>query len=150
MIARRETFVLLVGALFLASASAAVFAQAPAAKTQQPAANKFVTPFKGEAAVEMTPGATKRDGNLVVTTFKVKNVSPGPLVGFKVEEYWYSKKGETVTGSPSFRHMKPFMPGEVVEVTLRSPYNAEMERRMTMFGHTNGKVKPKQVPKFSS
>jgi len=149
MIARRETLVVLVGALFLASAGAA-YAQAPAAKTPAPAATKFVTPFKGEAAVEMTPGATKRDGNLVVTTFKVKNVSPGPLVGFKVEEYWYSKKGETVTGSPSFRHMKPFMPGEVVEVTLRSPYNAEMDRRMTMFGHSNGKVKPKQVPKFSS
>jgi len=143
MIARKETLVLLVGALFL-TASAAAFAQAPAAGT------KFVTPFKGEAAVEMTPGATKRDGNLVVTTFKVKNVSPGPLVGFKVDEYWYNKKGDTVTGSPSFRHMKPFMPGEVVEVTLKSPYNAEMDRRMTMFGHTNGKVKPKQVPKFSS
>jgi hypothetical protein len=142
MIARRETLVLLVAALFLACASAA-YAQAPAV-------TKFVSPFKGEGAVEMTPGATKRDGNLVVTTFKVKNVSPGPLVGFKVEEYWYNKKGDTVSGSPSFRVMKPFMPGEVVEVTLRSPYSAEMDRRMTMFGHNNGKVKPKQVPKFSS
>ena len=77
-------------------------------------------------------------------------MSPGPLVVFKVEEYWYNKKGDTVSGSPSFRVMKPFMPNEVVEVTLRSPYSAEMDRRMTMFGHTNGKVKPKQVPKFSS
>ena len=142
MIARRETLVLLVAALFLACASAA--------HAQAPAVTKFVSPFKGEGAVEMTPGATKRDGNLVVTTFKVKNVSPGPLVGFKVEEYWYNKKGDTVSGSPSFRVMKPFMPGEVVEVTLRSPYSAEMDRRMTMFGHTNGKVKPKQVSKFSS
>jgi hypothetical protein len=148
MTARRDTLVLLVGALLMACASAA-YAQAPAAKTP-PTATKFVTPFKGEAAVEMTPGSTKRDGNLVVTTFKVKNVSPGPLVGFKVDEYWYNKKGDTVSGSPSFRVPKPFMPGEVVEVTLRSPYNAEMDRRMTMFGHTNGKVRPKQVPKFSS
>ena len=150
MIGRRETLVFLVGALLLAAASAAAFAQAPAAKAQQPGATKFVTPFKGEAAVEFTPAQAKRDGNLVVTTFKVKNVSPGPLVGFKVEEYWYNKKGDTVSGSPSFRVQKPFMPGEVVEVVLRSPYNAEMDRKMTMFGHTNGKVKPKQVPKFSS
>lgn len=149
MMGRRETFAI-VGALLLTAATGA-FAQAPAAKAQQATSPpKFVTPFKGEASVEMTPGATKRDGNLVVTTFKVKNVSPGPLVGFKVDEYWYNKKGDTVSGSPSFRVQKPFMPGEVVEVTLRSPYSAEMDRRMTMFGHLNGKVKPKQVPKFSS
>ena len=142
MTAHRETLVLLVGAVFLACAGAA-YAQAPAV-------TKFVSPFKGEGAVEMTPGATKRDGNLVVTTFKVKNVSPGPLVGFKVDEYWYNKKGDTVSGSPSFRVQKPFMPGEVVEVILRSPYHSEMDRKMTMFGHLNGKVKPKPVPKFSS
>ena len=147
MIARKETLVLLVGALFL-TASAAAFAQAPAAGT------KFVTPFKGEAAVEMTPGSTKRDGNLVVTTFKVKNTSPGPLVGFKVDEYWYNAKGETISGSQSFRVLKPFMPGDIVDVTLKSPSHADMSapgvRKMTMFAHSNGKVKPKQVPKFSS
>lgn len=140
MIGRRETLVLLVGALLLA----------PASEAQQPAATKFVTPFKGEAPIEMTPAQVKAEGNIVVTRFKVKNVSPGPLVGFKVDEYWYNKKGDTVSGSPSFRHMKPFMPGEVLEVTLRSPRHAEMDRKMTMFGHANGKVKPKQVPKFSS
>lgn len=140
MIGRRETLAVVVGALLLASVSAA----------QQPGATKFVTPFKGEASVEFTPASTKREGNLVVTTFKVKNVSPGPLVGFKVDEYWYNKKGDTVTGSPSFRVLKPFMPGDVIEVTLKSPYHQEMDRKMTMFGHTNGKVKPKSVAKFSS
>ena len=150
MIGRRETLVVIAGALLVASTSAA-FAQAAAAKPQAPAATtKFVTPFKGEAAIEMTAGATKRDGNLVVTTFKVKNVSPGPLVGFKVDEYWYNKKGDTVSGSPSFRVQKPFMPGDIVEVTLKSPYASDMDRRMTMFAHTNGKAKVKQVPKFSS
>jgi hypothetical protein len=151
MIGRRETLVLLVGALLLPSANTVAFAQAPAAKAPQaPSLTKFVTPFKGEAEVEITPSAAKRDGALIVTTFKVKNVSPGPLVGFKVDEYWYNKKGETVSGSQSFRVPKPFMPGDVVEVTLRSPYHAEMDRKMTMFAHQNGKVKPKPVPKFSS
>ena len=157
MIGRRETFVLLAGALLMAFAGTATFAQAPAAAKAQsaaPAATKFVTPFKGEAAVEMTPGSTKRDGNLVVTTFKVKNTSPGPLVGFKVDEYWYNAKGETISGSQSFRVLKPFMPGDVVDVTLKSPSHADMSapgvRKMTMFAHSNGKVKPKPVPKFSS
>jgi hypothetical protein len=154
MMGRRETLVI-VGALFLTAAATPAFAQAAAAKPQQPAtAPKFVTPFKGDADVEMTPGATKRDGNLVVTTFKVKNVSKGPLVGFKVDEYWYNAKGDTISGSQSFRVMKPFMPGEVVDVTLKSPSHADMSapgvRKMTMFAHANGKVKPKQVPKFSS
>jgi hypothetical protein len=121
MMGRRETLVI-VGALLLTAATgAAAFAQAPAAAKAPQAASppKFVTPFKGEAAVEFTPAQAKRDGNIVVTTFKVKNVSPGPLVGFKVDEYWYNKKGDTVSGSQSFRVPKPFMPGEVVEVTLK-------------------------------
>jgi len=141
---RRQTLVVIIGVLLLASVSAA----------QAPPPAKFVTPFKGEASVEMMPASTKADGNVVITTFKVKNTSPGPLVGFKVDEYWYNAKGETVSGSQSFRVLKPFMPGDVVEVTLKSPRHADMSapgvRKMTMFAHTNGKVKPKQVSKFSS
>jgi hypothetical protein len=141
---RRQTLVAIVGVLLLASVSAA----------QSPPPTKFVTPFKGEASVEMTPASTKSEGNVVVTTFKVKNTSPGPLVGFKVDEYWYNAKGETVSGSQSFRVLKPFMPGDIVEVTLKSPRHADMSvpgvRKMTMFAHGNGKVKPKQVAKFSS
>jgi hypothetical protein len=141
---RKQTLVAIVGALLLASVSAA----------QTPPPTKFVTPFKGEAAVEMTTASTKRDGNLVVTTFKVKNTAPGPLVGFKVDEYWYNAKGETISGSQSFRVLKPFMPGDIVDVTLKSPSHPDMSapgvRKMTMFAHTNGKVKPKPVTKFSS
>lgn len=156
MMGRRETLVIVGALLLTAAAGAAAFAQAPpAAKAPQAASPpKFVTPFKGDADVEMSPAATKRDGNLVVTTFKVKNVSKGPLVGFKVDEYWYNAKGDTISGSQSFRVLKPFMPGEVVDVTLKSPSHADMSapgvRKMTMFAHSNGKVKPKQVSKFSS
>jgi hypothetical protein len=147
---RRETLVVVGALLLTAATSAAAFAQAAAAKPQPASPPKFVSPFKGEAAIEMTPATSRTEGNVLVTTFKVKNMSPGPLVGFKVEEYWYSKKNETVSGSPSFRHLKPLMPGEVIEVTLRSPRHPEMATKMTTFGHANGKVKPKQVPKFSS
>ena len=140
---RRKTLVGIVGVLLLASAAAA---QPPA-----PPPTKFVTPFKGEALLEMMPPRGSNEGNLVVTKFKVKNVSPGPLVGFKVEEYWYNAKGTTVSGSQAFRMQKPFMPGDIVEVTLKSPKTADMARKLTTFSHQYGKVKnPKQVQKFSS
>jgi hypothetical protein len=144
MIGRRETLIAVAAALLLASTGAAQQAASP---------TKFVTPFKGDADIEMMPAKTTREGNLAVTKFKVKNTSKGPLVGFKVDEYWYNAKGDTVSGSPTFRVMKPFMPGEVIEVTLKSPTTpnaADMTRKMTMFGHQHGKVKPKQVTKFSS
>jgi len=138
---RRETLVAFVGALLLASVASA---------QQPPPVNKFVTPFKGEAQVEMMKGQGKTEGNLLVTKFKVKNMASGPLVGFKVDEYWYNAKGQTVSGSQTFRSLKPFMPGEIIEVTLKSPKTADMARNMTMFAHQNGKVKVKQVTKFSS
>ena len=60
MIGRRETLVGVVGALLLASASGATFAQGSAAKAEPPAAAvapaappKFVTPMKGEGQVQI-------------------------------------------------------------------------------------------------
>ena len=155
MIGRRETLVGVVGALLLASASAATFAQAPAAKappaaTTPTAAPKFVTPMKGEGQVQILNPQSKREGNMLVTRIKVKNVSKGPLVGFKADEYWYSAKGETVSGSPTFRHLKPFMPNEVIEVLLRSPWNDQMAtgRSLRQFAHQNGSIKAAVVPRF--
>ena len=81
MMGHRKTFFAVVGALLLASTVAA--GQSP---------TKFVTPFKGEAAIEMTPPQAKSDGKLITTKFKVKNMAPGPLTGFKVDEFWYDKK----------------------------------------------------------
>ena len=138
MMGHRETLVAVVGALLLVSTAAA----------QQPP-TKLVNPFKGEALIEMMPAQAKAEGEIIVTKFKVKNMSPGPLSGFKVDEYWYNAKGEAVSGSQTFRVQKPWMPGEIIEVVLRSPRKPDMARKMTMFAHANGKVKPTQVQKFS-
>lgn len=151
MIGRREIFVGVVGALLLASASASVLAQAPPAKAPAaaPAAPpRFVTPMKGEAQVQILNPQSKQEGNMLVTRIKVKNVSKGPLIGFKADEYWYSAKGETVSGSPTFRHLKPFMPNDVIEVVLRSPWNAQMSRSLRQFAHQHGSVKATLVPRF--
>ena len=152
MIGRREILVGTVGALLLASAGGAAFAQSAAAKAAPAAAAaaaapKFVTPMKGEGQVQILNPQSGREGNMLVTRIKVKNVSKGPLVGFKADEYWYSAKGETVSGSPTFRHLKPFMPNDVIEVVLRSPYSAEMSRSLRQFAHQNGSVKATLVPR---
>ena len=155
MIGRRETLVGVVGALLLASASGATFAQGSAAKAQPPAAAtapaarpKFVTPMKGEGQVQILNPQQRQEGNVMVTRIKVKNMSKGPLIGFKADEYWYSAKGETVSGSPTFRHLKPFMPNEATEVVLRSPYNAHMSRNLRTFNHEHGNIKATLVPRF--
>lgn len=148
MIGRREIFVVL-GVLLLASASA-LAAQAPAKATDKPpaVAPRFVTPLKGEAQFQILPPQSRNEGNMIVTRIKVKNVSKGPVAGFKVDEYWYSATGDTVSGSPTFRHPKPLMPNEEIEVVLRSPRKPEMKQSLRVFAHMNGSVKATQVAKF--
>ena len=143
MMGRRETLVAFaVGALLVASVSAA---QQP-----PPTATKFITPLKGEASVEMMPARATQEAGTMVTKFKVKNTSTKPVVGFKVSEFWYSPKGVAVSGSQPFRVLKPFLPGDVIEVTLKSPRPPDGSRKITQFDHQYGTVKVKQVPKFSS
>ena len=55
----------------------------------------------------------------------IKNTSSGPIAGFKLEESWVDKAG-TLAGGDIYRHPKPFMPGEVITVTLTTPANARM------------------------
>jgi hypothetical protein len=135
---QRETLVGFFGVLFLA---ATAFAQAPAV-------TKFVTPLKGTVQVELTEPQVKVEGNTVVTRIKVKNTSKGPIAGFKVDEYWYNAKGDAVSGSPTFRVLKPMMPGDIVDVVLKSPKSADMNRVNRIFAHANGTVKPTKVTAF--
>jgi len=136
---RRETLVAFVGALLLASTVAA---------QQPPPLTKFVTPIKGQAVVEYTDPQVRAEGNMVVTRIKVKNSSKGPIAGFKVDEYWYNAKGEAVSGAQTFRVLKPMMPGDIVEVVLKSPKTPDMSRVNRVFAHANGTVKPSKVAAF--
>src|SRR5512139_3386529 len=80
----------------LAGASAA-FAQAPA--DQAPAAKPvWVNPVRGTAEIQYTKPATKREKDMIVTTIQVKNVSAGPIARLTIEEFWYDKTGNPVTG----------------------------------------------------
>ncbi|HYE86704.1 MAG TPA: hypothetical protein VEA16_10140 [Vicinamibacterales bacterium] len=125
------------------------FAQAPAPAAQAtPAApRKLISPFRGDATVEFTKPVTKRAGANIVTTLTIKNTSPGPLAGFRLEESWADKTGN-LAGGDTYRHPKPLMPGEVIQVTLTTPFTTRMQNNSLNFIHANGNVKPKAVPKI--
>ena len=126
-----------------------VFAQtpAPAAPAAQSAPRKLISPYRGDATVEFTKPVSKRDGANIVTTMTIKNTSPGPLAGFRLEESWSDKTGN-LAGGDVYRHPKPFMPGEVIQVKLTTPFNARMQSNSYNFIHANGNVKPRSVPKI--
>ena len=125
------------------------FAQtpAPAAPAAPAAPRKLISPYRGDATVEFTAPVTKRNGSNIVTTMIIKNTSPGPLAGFRLEESWSDKSGN-LAGGDIYRHPRPLMPGEIINVTLTNPFNARMSSNSYNFVHANGNVKPKKVPKI--
>ena len=137
----------------LAAAIGFVIAPAALAQTPAPAApaaqapRKLISPIRGEATVEFTNPNTARKGTNVVTTMVIKNTSSGPIAGFRLEESWADKSGN-LPGGYTYRHPKPFMPGEVITVTLTTPANTRMTSNSFNFVHANGTVKPKRVPKI--
>lgn len=137
----------------LAAAIGFMFAPAALAQTPAPAApaapRKLISPYRGDATVEFTKPATKRDGANIVTTLTIKNTSPGPLAGFILEESWSDKTGN-LAGGDVYRHPRPFMPNEIISVKLTTPFNARMSSNSYNFKHANGNVKPKAVPKIEA
>ena len=139
-------------------------AQAPAAKpTQAPATSaapttaqqapaapaKFIKPLKGTADIQFIQMPSKKVGGDIVTVLKIKNLSTAPVSLLKVDEYWYNKAtpAAVVTGD-SEAYRKPFMPGEVIELTMKSPYKADVGASQYQFSHAGGQVKLKRVTKF--
>ena len=142
-------------ALLVCTLSASIaFGQAksqppPPPPATPPGPAKFVRPIKGTATVDFVKPTSKRVGGDIVTVMKIKNTSAGSIALLKVDEYWYNKKREVVTGD-SQPYRKPFNPGEIIEITLKSPYKPGMDLYVSqwMFSHANGEVKPKEVKKF--
>jgi len=124
----------------------------PAASTQKPndegAPRKLVAPVRGEAEIGYLAPISRREGKMVVTTIRIKNLSSGAIAGLKVDEFWYNKGGDPVTGAPSFRWRKPLQPGEVIDVVLRVPTHPQMDRPIYKFEHQNGKIKTTLLKKL--
>ena len=132
------TVVALAGGLLLAGGTAPAQAQA----------TKLISPVRGEAELGYLKPVSKREGSMIVTTIKVKNLAAAPIAGLKVDEFWYDKAGEPVTGAQPFRYRKALMPGEVIDVILKVPTNPKMDRNSYKFEHANGTIKTKLLPKL--
>ena len=145
--------------LLLTLAATTVFAQgkaaqAPATKAgPQPGAPaapvKFVKTLKGTADIRFIQVSSKKVGADIVTVLKIKNLSPLAVSLLKVDEYWYDKSTppKVVTGD-SQPWRKPFLPGEIIEVTMRSPFKPNLFMSQYQFSHAGGKVDVKRVTKF--
>ena len=157
---RSPHFVWLWVAACLALTTATTLAQGQQAPAKQPAAKQAavapaasvvpttnVRPVKGTAVINVLKPVVKVQGSEVVTTIQVKNMSYGSIAGLRVDEYWYDKGGNVVTGD-SKRWMKPVMPQEVVTIELRTPKNPKMDRNSYQFSHANGKVQVDTVKTF--
>jgi hypothetical protein len=108
---------------------------------------KYYRPVKGEATIELIRGTPKRVGQDMVTVVQIKNTSQGRIDLLVVDEYWYDTNRQNVSGT-SERYRKPFNPGEIIEITLKSPVKPNLYQNMLMFSHANGKISPKEVKKF--
>jgi hypothetical protein len=147
--------------VLLALAAASVFAQnksaqAPAAKASTPTAAqapaapaRFVKTLKGMADIQFMQMSSKKVGNEIVTVLKIKNLSPLAVSLLKVDEYWYDKSTppKVVTGD-SQPYRKPLMPGEVIELTMKSPFKPNLFMSQYQFSHAGGQVNVKRVKKF--
>lgn len=125
-------------------------AKAAAPTTPAPASPaKFVRPVKGTAYLLMLqPTKSKRVGTDVVTIVTVKNISGGAIHLLKVDEYWYDKTRKKMVSASMSSVRKPLNPGEVVDVTMKTPWNSAMDTSQYFFSHANGKVEVKAVKKF--
>jgi hypothetical protein len=86
---------------------------------------------------------------MIVTKFQVKNLSAAPIARLTIEEFWWDKTGNPVSGDKQFLK-KPLGPGEVGEIVLRTPKMPNMDRNNFKFSHQNGDIKPKKVLKFET
>jgi hypothetical protein len=125
-------------------AAGSALAQSAPQLTPVLAGKKFTPPVKGEATVDFTKANIKRDKDLVVATFFVKNTTDKPIARLNVDDIWYDDKGEIVTGGKGLI-TGLLNPGEVKEIRIETIYNSKMKNNNWKFSHANGTVKATPV-----
>jgi hypothetical protein len=124
----------------------------PAAAPAAQGAKRLAAPIRGEAPLGylkpvIKAGKTKAGADGIITTFRLKNLSTGAIAGLQVEEFWYNKAGDPVTGS-NYRHRTPLQPGEIITVVLETPRQPAMDRNQYSFKHANGTIKTTLLQKL--
>ena len=100
---------------------------------------KLVPTVRGLAEIGYTQPAARREQNFIVTEIRVRNLAENAIAGFQVDEFWFDRDGNTVTGD-RFRLREPFLPGQVIDIELRVPRNSAMDRSNYEFSHQNGDI----------
>src|SRR6187200_1139640 len=110
----RSVLALAVAAALLAPASMSLQAQA----TPAPVLKKSAPPLRGQAELGFIQTA-KLEGNTIVTTFQVKNMSAtNAIVGLQISEFWYDKAGNPLQGTGDRQRLRaPLQPLEIATVT---------------------------------
>jgi hypothetical protein len=104
---------------------------------------KSAPPLRGTAELGFVQSA-KLEGNDIVTTFQVKNMSAtNAIVGLRISEFWYDKAGTPLQGTGDRQRLRqPLQPLDVATITLRSPKVPGMTTPQYKFEQNNGTVKP--------
>jgi hypothetical protein len=145
--ARFAVVAALVGAGIVVAPGGLMAQTAPEFK-QVLAGKKVEPPIKGQAEVEFTQPVTKKNGDNVVTTIRVKNVATAPISRLKVAETWFDKAGNIVAAGEGTLD-KPLAAGAVDTVTITTPFQqGKMNSNSWNFSHAYGTVKPKRVSKL--
>ena len=104
-------------------------------------------PVKGTAYIEVIKGQAKVVSGELRNTHKVKNTSAAPIVGLRVDEYFYIGQKEAAVGSGKMR--TALAPGEIAEIVTAAEMKNGITSSQLMFSHANGQVKPTSVKKFT-
>ena len=141
----RSVVAIAVAAALLAPASMSLQAQGttPAPAASAAVLKKSAPPLRGQAELGFVQTA-KLEGDTIVTTFQVKNMSAtNAIVGLQISEFWYDKAGNPLQGTGDRQRLRsPLQPLDVATITLKSPKVAGMTTPQYKFEQNNGTVKP--------
>src|SRR6187200_1067582 len=115
----RYAIALAVAAALLAPVSMSLQAQGtPPPAAPAPVLKKSAPPLRGQAELGFIQTA-KLEGNTIVTTFQVKNMSAtNAIVGLQISEFWYDKAGNPLQGTGDRQRLRaPLQPLEIATVT---------------------------------
>jgi hypothetical protein len=135
----RYAIALAVAAALLTPVSISVQAQG----TPAPVLKKSAPPLRGQAELGFIQTA-KLEGDTIVTTFQVKNMSAtNAIVGLQISEFWYDKGGNPLQGTGDRQRLRtPLQPLDVTTIVLKSPKVPGMATPQYKFEQNNGTVKP--------
>jgi hypothetical protein len=102
---------------------------------------------KGTASVDYIQGPSKPTKDEIVTVIKIKNTSNAPIIGFRIDQYFYKGKEEISAGTGRVRN--PIAPNEIIELAINAPMKPGITGSQMRFSHANGNVQPTAVKKFA-